>query len=581
MSRPDESEVDQLVFAPGEHGVGCRGTSLPPGPSRGWENLLLPLSRIQSYNTGDMPDTSLSYFAFDRFGVAVVRRSNDGWSNGRNSAHAVVGPAAVLTPRRALSMASWDGWLSDADPARPMERLAGSDLPDGATDADRPPSGWLTALVAAHLREPRGNLTVVGAGDADRIPLLRGLVDVLAAVWAGSDLTRRWTFSTHEQSVDHKLKNAAEVIFLPGYEPGATKFAGTLVRLDSAPADGWEADAAATLVGEYLRSDPAALFEGLARARVPESTDVAGRLAALRHLAERRSGREVALTARGPDRSADATQELRLDDAQRGDAAGVGTTQDAPSVNATRDYHAGPGTTHDFSGVGATHRPAGLGGPETGGVTPNPGPSRLELVRELRAAENPDQAARLVAALDEAGPEESQGQRYAIRGELLNPRFTGGRLDAIGYRAAGVYPVVTRLCFGDRMEDLRLDDRTTLAEVGDLVVDNRTSSFLVRAMVERSVAAGKADLLVPAFGVRELRHQGLPVATPDWSVMWCADPDAHRPPPEPPPTTATPATAVLPTVVTWPDALRSFPVMVLMGALLFVVGLLLGVTQGA
>ncbi|RKT55397.1 hypothetical protein [Saccharothrix australiensis] len=684
MSRPGEPgpAVDQLVFGPGEHGVACRGSSLPGGRSRAWENRLLPLVRLQSLHDHDVPDTSLSYFAFDQLGVAVVRRRNDGWSSARGSAHALVGAPTVLTPRRALCLAGWGGWLGDADPARRLAGIDGGDLPTVPADGRRASPGWLTALVAAHLRDPYGNLTVVGAEHADRVPLLRELLDVLTEVWAGAELVRRWTFSTHEQSVHQRLKDAAEVIFLGDYERGVTQYAGSLVRLDSAPADDWQAEAATALVAEYRRGDVAGLATLLSRVRLREVADVRGRLDALRDVvAARASGGVLALG--GSDPSVDGPSARDAAGAEAG-AGGVRRGTD-PVVFSGGDAARRPFAGAAFPGGDTTHRTAApdsagratgdrsapdhsapdhsapnhsatdrdatepnvversaieqdagrqgtTGGGVTGGGPESPGhdspgpespghdgrgqdvgttgdttrfpaartvdglrphagqaapPTRLDLARALVAADRPEEAARALDALAAAGPEESPGGRFALRGVLFDRRFVGdghdaeARIDVVGRRLPHLYRAVTRLCFGDRMEDLRLDDRRTLVELSLIVADRRTSPALVRAVEEQSVAAGRSDLLLPAVGVRELRHRGLPAGPPDWSAAWCADPAAHRPPEPPPPPAARPEPVPLPAVSTWQDILRSVPMLVLMGALLFLVGLVLGVVQSA
>ncbi len=608
MSGPGEPAVDQLVFAPGANGVACLGTSLPQSRSLPWEQRLLPLVRLQSFSGQQVPDSSLSYFSFDRMGVAVVRRVNDGWSAGRHSAHAVVGRPEVLTPARALAMASWSGWVGHADQDGLMDQLTREDLPGGAVEGPRPPGGWLTALVAAHLREPRANLTVVGVAEDDRIPLLRGLVGVLEPVWAGSELSRRWTFSTHEQSVDQRLKHAAEVVFLPGFEKGVTLYAGSLVRLDSAPADDWQAEAATVLVDEYLRGEGVAAM--LADAGVPAEAGVAGRLELLRRLAVARSEPTVVLPVHTsatywglhPDSSSGTTEVVgasrrsvagqdEAEDVRAAIAGGTGglvdstggisgATTGSADAGGTAGSAGADGTRSGAGGTsGGTTGSVGGAGGTAGGAEAEPAPDRLALAKELVAADGPAEAARVLAALAEAGPEESPGVRFAIRGALLDRRFAGGRVDAIGEHLPQVYPVVTRLCFGDRMADLRLEDRPTLEAVGDLVLDNRTSSGLVRALVEEAAAAGKSDLLLPAIGVRELRHQSVRVGPPQWSGMWCPAPDAHRPPPTPTPLPAGFRVTALPAVLVWRDFLLSVRILALLGVLLFMIGLIVGVAQ--
>ncbi|MEU4804173.1 hypothetical protein [Actinosynnema sp. NPDC023587] len=197
----------------------------------------------------------------------------------------------------------------------------------------------------------------------------------------------------------------------------------------------------------------------------------------------------------------------------------------------------------------------------------------LALARSLRGAGSAPDAARVLAAIEEAGPPPAAATRSAIRDVLCGAAFVQRTADApapidvLGAQLPAVYPAVARLSFGDALEDVTVRDEGPLAALLAVLLDAKTSEALVGELLRQALAAGKADLVTHVVGVRELRKLGVGVETP----AWLPRPAGTSP-------VLLPLTAP-PEILTWRTALTSGPVLALAGFLLFLCGLILGLLQ--
>ncbi|MEU6154993.1 hypothetical protein ABZ816_33910 [Actinosynnema sp. NPDC047251] len=201
------------------------------------------------------------------------------------------------------------------------------------------------------------------------------------------------------------------------------------------------------------------------------------------------------------------------------------------------------------------------------------GAGSMKLATALRHAKSPEEAAGVLAAIEEAGPRKSASERRANRAILLDQDFPYGTdsgrapIDVIGEQLPVVYPTVAKLCFGNAMEDITASDESTLRELHALLLDGTISTEFVRALVGQAVAAGKAHLLAHVIGVLQLRSDGAPVTEEVW-----------HPAPQPQLVRSDSPTPLPPvfTVVRWVARPGIAAVFVLVGLLMFLLGLIVG-----
>jgi hypothetical protein len=496
MSRPGEDSfvVDQILFGPGPDGVEPMRSSISTAHrAEVWKNRLLPLVRLESFSAYPAPNTSLSYFSFGQKEpeVVVLRREDSGRTNGRGVAHALIGSPQVLVPYRALALQGWPGWVGKILDDTVAPTLDGRTLP-----SDPPPpvinEEFLVEFVAAVLRAPSPHLTVVGAYQEDPIQLMHGLVDVLGPLFEGTDRQRRWTFSGYEREVSASCKNAAEIAFLPALVDGATK-AGQLVDLsqDGSADRDWQAEVAKRLVEQYFRAGPGAVADGLRTSGATHDTLFSLRLEVLRHFYS--GGPPLPQPTRVAAVSQSSVQPVQVEV--------VPVPKDTPA----QQYRSESLSEH------------------------------RRLVARLKDAKTEAEVHEVVGQLVELGPAAGAVERRWIRDELLTPKFLDRRLDDLGRITSQLYPVVIAQSFGNQLQDLRADETPTLVSVSNLVGRHETSPYLTGELLFQASRAGKVELLLAAFGLREVRGRGLFIAEPDWAAHFCPDPARHDPVKAPPP----------------------------------------------
>ncbi|OAA29623.1 hypothetical protein UG55_1001128 [Frankia sp. EI5c] len=336
--------IDQIVFhwVPGQQsplgleGIGPAATSLSDLRRLSvWSDRLLGTILAGTLPSGaaqsgparpQISDGSLCYLRCGPAGAeaAVIRKVAARDPLGRSSvlAHALVGPAAQLSPVWALALRAWPGWFGgrwsggsgpageqvDAPavsrPLVPAElitaevRASYRELGQAAAGLGEP----LVHLVAALLGDPTRQVSIVGYQGRPE-PLMFGLIVVLA------DLLRQvpdqdWSFSTGEtaeqqSSLRHIFLartgqsgfelNRLRVRYPPRRPPEESGAAGEIAaELVAAYQDGGRAEVARRLAGP-LPGSLADVASWVARAAgAPEATSPA--LAALRRVLQGRGG---------------------------------------------------------------------------------------------------------------------------------------------------------------------------------------------------------------------------------------------------------------------------------------------------
>lgn len=540
MSRPaaELSTVDQIVFGHGPDGVAAMRSSLDSAHQAAvWDQRLLPLARLEAFSGNPAPAQSLSYFGFGK-DVAVLRRVDSGRTNGRNVAHALVGSPQVLGPFRALALRDWPDWVDEVLDETTVHALDGHTLPAGPEPALIRPD-LLRVLVAATLRAPSPHLTVIGAPQEQPVPLVQGLLELLSPLFAGSDRERHWTFSGYEREVSASCKNAAEITFMPVFHEGVTTTAGKVVDLASDDAgDDWVAEVARRLVSQYFAEGRQTVAAEIEAASATRPTSFERRLDALR--------------AHYVDEPAASLVPQQL----------TPQAEQPDPVRAT-PAETGPGTTH------------GLPQPSAGRSSEQPSEHRL-LVTRLRQVQRPAEVREVVGRFTELGPAGRSSERRWVRTQLLSEAFLDGRLDELGRSDGRIYPVVVRQSFGGELQDVRREDLPALTELGRLVSRHQTSPFLIRELLDQAAAAKKAELLLAAYGLREMRNHGLLVADPVWAAHFCPDPGRHRPAPGP---SGAGNDWAAPGVPPGRAVLENWLVVVVTLVLAFVLGLVVGVVN--
>ncbi len=216
---PPPRPLDQILFCwkeqtlTGSSGVGPAASSLRSKTEIAqWEQRLLAADWAAAAVTSGAPP-ALVYLRFN--GQAVVMRkeavTDPQGRGGSPLAHAVIGPASVLSAQVALGLHDWDGWISQASVPASLGGVDAADVQTAAEDGYRAlrdgvrelNQHLLAALLATVLSDPSGRFSVYppdnpGFGLPAGSPVLAaklmcGLLDVLGEVG-----DQPLTFSTGE-----------------------------------------------------------------------------------------------------------------------------------------------------------------------------------------------------------------------------------------------------------------------------------------------------------------------------------------------------------------------------------------------
>ncbi|WP_432993300.1 hypothetical protein [Dactylosporangium sp. CA-233914] len=228
------TRIDQIVFrwrarsATGGHdGVGPDATSLPESAVAWWdERLALRITRAPGRNER----ASLSYLRVDGNGVILhkVPARDDKGRPGAAVAHAIIGPAELVSVPLALGLEHWPGWAGRSGPeAYPPGRLPAVAYAELREHADAvnargvaDPGPAFDELLSRVLANPAAPLTVV-LPDAPATALVRGLLDVLGDA-------RELTFAANED--DDTDPDLPRLVFLDAVS-GGSGYAATRERL--------------------------------------------------------------------------------------------------------------------------------------------------------------------------------------------------------------------------------------------------------------------------------------------------------------------------------------------------------------
>ncbi|GGP68682.1 hypothetical protein [Saccharothrix coeruleofusca] len=229
MTGPD-GVVHQLFFGWStvhrQHTVMCHSFQGDEDMRR-WAARLKNHVRLASTGGSDAPASAFSYLVFPDGQAAVIRRVARGRSPGRENAHALVGPVAVLTPPVALGLClsteagqPWQDEVAEgvstysfdpqyfarrADPA-PVLREAASGL-----------GGRLVNVVAQVLEQPDRPVSVIGCPERERLAMVWALRRALDGDRPARDRSAdwRWSFSTYADRADDSVANLPWILFLP------------------------------------------------------------------------------------------------------------------------------------------------------------------------------------------------------------------------------------------------------------------------------------------------------------------------------------------------------------------------------
>ncbi|MFF1609732.1 hypothetical protein ACFVYA_18305 [Amycolatopsis sp. NPDC058278] len=203
----DTRPVEQILFGlttQGGIGITKASNGLSTYQRQRWDHRLDKYNRLNptiEANGAWLPPKAFSYFEFDNGDAAVLTRfDND--PDGRNSSHALVGPAEVLA-QHAMFLSHWDGWRMNAheplcigDPGV-WDALHDSWL-DEADEAVRLDPGTLELLLETVLSEESPYVTIFG--HRDPLPFLTIAREILDPVVSTPGERFEWTFSTYEDS---------------------------------------------------------------------------------------------------------------------------------------------------------------------------------------------------------------------------------------------------------------------------------------------------------------------------------------------------------------------------------------------
>lgn len=208
-------------------GHAISASSLPQHEVPMWNSRLGNLVRLQPVQGFDLPGSALSYQEFGDGLSAVLRRTETGYSTGRNNAHVLIGDATVLDFELALDLANWPGWQTEMPLTTEMELLDPRKVESEAGSRDwRRAAERLedaaAAILSEVLKNPAAPLSVIGCPEADRLPLLWALREAGNRPLKAREQVWRWSFSTYEDRHDD-VKYLPEIVFLPKLPFGGTR----------------------------------------------------------------------------------------------------------------------------------------------------------------------------------------------------------------------------------------------------------------------------------------------------------------------------------------------------------------------
>ncbi|MEU4619986.1 hypothetical protein AB0G04_08390 [Actinoplanes sp. NPDC023801] len=222
-----------------------------------WVHNLRAHVRLQRMSGAELPDAALSYFTFADGTAALLRRVTAGVTAGRNNSHALIGMSEVLTPRVALGLYTWKGWLADP-PAGPLSPIPSGLAGKAALQADKKlfpvasaHSATLVPILAGVLADPRTPITVIGCPEELKAAMIWALVEISERSPIG--LTDR-TFSTYEKQHDGGDR-PPHILFLPERPYDRTEVSRTIVDLLQPATAGRDIDHARMLCQQLVTED--------------------------------------------------------------------------------------------------------------------------------------------------------------------------------------------------------------------------------------------------------------------------------------------------------------------------------------
>jgi hypothetical protein len=222
-----------------------------------WLHNLRSHLRLQRMTGAELPKSALSYFTFADGKAALLRRVTVGVTAGRNNSHALIGLSEVLTPRVALGLHTWTGWLADP-PSGPLSPVPADLAGKAAVQADKKlfpvveaHSNTLVPILAGVLADPRSPITVIGCPEELKAAMIWALVEISERSPIG--LVDR-TFSTYEKQHDGGDR-PPHILFLPERPYDRTEVSRTIVDLLQPVAAGRDAEQARILCQQLVADD--------------------------------------------------------------------------------------------------------------------------------------------------------------------------------------------------------------------------------------------------------------------------------------------------------------------------------------
>ncbi|EOD67118.1 PqqD family protein [Amycolatopsis vancoresmycina] len=206
MSYP--GAVEQILFGltpQGGLGVTAASRGVDYQARTAWNSRLNKYNRLNPTFGPEgawVPSRAFSYFEFGNGDAAVLARF-DTDRDGRNSSHALVGPAGVLAPH-AMFLSRWPGWRQDArEPLCVEDPAAWNALREPwlaeACDAVGADYGTLLLLLESVLSDDDDEYLTV-FGHRNPLPFLTIAKEILDPVLSTPGDRFAWTFSTYEDS---------------------------------------------------------------------------------------------------------------------------------------------------------------------------------------------------------------------------------------------------------------------------------------------------------------------------------------------------------------------------------------------
>jgi hypothetical protein len=221
-----------------------------------WLHNLRSHLRLQRMTGAELPKSALSYFTFADGKAALLRRVTVGVTAGRNNSHALIGLSEVLTPRVALGLHTWTGWLADP-PSGPLSPVPADLAGKAAVQADKKlfpvveaHSNTLVPILAGVLADPRSPITVIGCPEELKAAMIWALVEISERSPIG--LVDR-TFSTYEKQ--HDGERPPHILFLPERPYDRTEVRRTIVDLMQPVTAGRDAEHARMLCQQLVTDD--------------------------------------------------------------------------------------------------------------------------------------------------------------------------------------------------------------------------------------------------------------------------------------------------------------------------------------